>query len=79
MARLLDAGQRRFRIVALPGGEYLLTPVVSASQRELALLRNPEAVMSLKAGIGQAANDDVVRYEAGHFSRRAEGIDAGED
>ncbi len=71
MARVLRGSQHRFRVVPLPGGDYLVSPVVSVSERELAVLRSPETLASLQQGLDQAARGDVVRYGPGHFTRLA--------
>ena len=56
----------------MPDGSLILTPMASISERELAMLRNPEALTSLKEGIDQAARGEVVRHEPGHFTRLGE-------
>jgi hypothetical protein len=71
MARIIHGDAKRFRVTALDSGDYLLTPVVSMSERELEILSNPERVASIKEGIRQAANEEVTRYPAGHFSKLA--------
>lgn len=76
LARIVDDDQRRFRITRLPDGDYLLTPVVSISERELALLRNSRALESLQDGIDQAARGKVVRHGPGHFSDLAASLGA---
>lgn len=72
MARVVRGSQHRFRIMPLPGGDYLISPVVSISERELAVLRSPETLASLQKGLDQAAQGDVVRYSPGHFTKLAE-------
>ncbi len=72
MSRVVHSGQHRFRIVPLDGGDFLVSPVVSVSERELAVLRNPATLASLQEGLDQVARGDVVRFEPGHFSRLAE-------
>lgn len=72
MAKVVDAGQHRFRVTRLPGGDFLLSPVVSVSERELAVLRSPETLASLREGLDQAAKGDVVRHGPGHFTKLAE-------
>ena len=69
LARIIHTGQRRFRVEALSSGEYLLSPVTSVSIRELAMLRNPEALSSLKIGIDQAAEQKMSRHAPGYFSK----------
>ena len=72
LARILDAEHAtRFRVTELGDGEFLLTPVVSVSERELAMLRNPEAMASLQRGIDEAAAGKVVRHGPGHFAKLA--------
>lgn len=74
MGRVVSAGQHRFRVTPLAGGDFLVSPVVSVSERELAVLRSPERLASLQEGLDQAAKGDVVRYGAGHFTKLAEEI-----
>jgi hypothetical protein len=69
LSKVIDANQHRFRVTRLESGEYLLTPLVSISERELAFLRNPEAVEAVRRGIEQAAVGKVTRYEPGHFAK----------
>jgi hypothetical protein len=52
----------RYRVEKLDGGEILLTPVVSITERELAVLANPELVASLKEGIAQMKAGQVKPY-----------------
>lgn len=77
LAKVVQASQRRFRVEKLPSGEYLLTPVVSISERELAVLKDREIMNKIEEGVRQAAAGDVVRYEVGFFSQLIEndGID----
>jgi hypothetical protein len=70
LAKVVQGSQHRFRVDVQPGGELLLTPLVSISERELAMLKNPEAMASLKEGLDEAANGKVVRYGPGHFSKQ---------
>jgi len=72
MARLVKGSQHRFRVVPLPGGDYLVSPVVSVSERELAVLRSPETMATLQKGLEQAVQGEVVRYGPGHFTKLAE-------
>jgi len=72
MARVVKGSQHRFRVVPLPGGDYLVSPVVSVSERELAVLRSPESMATLQKGLEQAAQGEVVRYGPGHFTKLAE-------
>ena len=65
MARIINGSQHRFRVTKLPTGELLLTPVVSISERELAMLRNPERMAQLAEGIRQAAAGEVSVYDVG--------------
>lgn len=74
MAKVVHTGQHRFRITPLPGGDFLLSPVESVSARELAMLRNPEALASLQEGVRQAAQGATTCYPPGHFERLAEGL-----
>jgi len=79
IGRLIENDQHRFRARKMLGGDILLTPVVSVSERELAVLRNPEALASLRTGLDQAAAGQGTRYERGHFEKLAEelGLDEG--
>lgn len=71
LARIVEDDQRRFRVTKLPDGDYLLTPVVSVSERELAMLRNPEATARLERAFGLAGAGKVVRHAPGHFENLA--------
>lgn len=71
LARIVEDNQRRFRVTKLPDGDYLLTPVVSVSERELAMLRNPEATARLERAFGLAGAGKVVRHAPGHFENLA--------
>jgi hypothetical protein len=53
---------QRFRATTLDDGEILLTPVVVISERELALLRNPEMSGRLRASIAEAEAGKLVPY-----------------
>lgn len=68
MARILSTDAKRFRVTRLDSGEFLLTPVVSLSEREMEMLSNPERVESIKEGVREAAEGKVTRYPAGHFT-----------
>jgi hypothetical protein len=57
----------------------LLTPVVSISERELAVLKDREVMNNVEEGVREAAEGDVVRYEAGFFSRSLESAGLDED
>jgi hypothetical protein len=76
LAKVIQGSQHRFRVDVQPGGELLLTPLVSISERELAMLKNPEAMASLKEGLDEAAEGKVVRYGPGHFSKEVAGHEA---
>jgi|SRR5665213_1199685 len=77
LAKVVQGNQRRFRVEKLPSGEYLLTPVVSISERELAVLKDREIMNKIEEGVKQAAEGDVVRYEVGFFNQLvgSEGMD----
>jgi hypothetical protein len=75
LARVIQGSQHRFRVTTMPDGSLILTPMVSISERELAMLCNPEALASLREGIDQAARGEVVRYKPGYFTRLAEELD----
>jgi len=68
LAKIVHGNQRRFRVEKLFTGEYLLTPIVSISERELAVLKDRDAPNRIEQGIRQAAAGNVVMYEVGHFS-----------
>jgi hypothetical protein len=78
LAKVVQGSQRRFRVEKLPSGEYLLTPVVSISERELAVLKDREIMNKIEEGVKQAAAGDVVRYEAGFFSQLIENDETNE-
>ena len=71
LAKMVQGIHHRYRVDLQPGGELLLTPVVSISERELAMLKNPEAMASLQKGLDEAATGNVVRHGPGHFSMQA--------
>lgn len=71
LAKVVQGSQHRFRVDVQPGGELLLTPMVSISERELAMFKNPEAMASLKEGLDEVAAGNVVRHGPGYFSKRA--------
>lgn len=50
-----------------------------ASDREQAMLDNPETLARLREGIAQAKAGKVTRYEPGHFSKLAEGLEDDEE
>jgi hypothetical protein len=56
------ATAQRYRVERLDGGDILLTPVVSMSERELAVLANPELVASIRAGVAQMKGGQVKPY-----------------
>ena len=59
------ATSSRYRVTQSEDGEIILTPVVSISQRELALLRNPEMVAKLRRSIAQAEAGQLKPYNPG--------------
>ncbi len=59
---------KRYQVRALEDGEIILTPVVSVSARELAMLPNPAMSRRLRSAIRPAAAGKVTRYEPGHFT-----------
>jgi hypothetical protein len=79
LARVVQENQRRFRVDVQAGGELLLTPVVSISERELAMLKDPQAMASLQEGIEDVRAGRVVRFEPGHFSKLAADLDDEEE
>jgi hypothetical protein len=72
LAKVVQGSERRFRVEKLPSGEYLLTPVISISERELAVLKDPKIMEKIKEGVKQAAEGEVVRYDPGFFSQLVE-------
>ena len=54
---------RRYTATELGDGEILLSPVVSISPRELAMLRNPAMSRRLRKAIAQAEAGKVHPYE----------------
>jgi hypothetical protein len=52
----------RYRVERLNDGEIILTPVISITERELAVLANPELVASIKLGVAQMNAGDVKPY-----------------
>jgi hypothetical protein len=79
LARIIQDGQHRFRVITLPSGEYLVSPIVSVSERELAMLRNPEARASLNEGLEQAAKGDVTHREPGYYEKLADELGTDND
>ena len=77
LAKVIQGSQHRFRVEVQPGGELLLTPLVSISERELAMLRNPEAMATLKEGLDNVVAGNVVRHGPGHFSKLADQAESG--
>ncbi len=78
LAKVLHKGDRtRYRVTRLEDGEIRLTPVVSLTDRELAVVAQPELVESIRRGVELAHAGKVVRHEPGHFTQLAEkmGID----
>ena len=67
----LARGRDRFRVTQLEDGELLLTPVVSVSERELAFLRNPSAVATVRGAIAHAEAGELKSFGQGYFSRLA--------
>ena len=63
----LRGDNKRYQARALEDGEIVLTPVVSVSSREMAMLRNPTMSRRLRTAIHQAETGKVTRYEPGHF------------
>jgi len=56
---------QRYRATAHEDGEILLTPIVTVSQRELNLLRNPELSAKLRASIAEAEAGKLTPYNPG--------------
>jgi len=72
LGKVISKDVKRLRVETLANGELLVTPVVSLSQRELSVLTSPERTASISAGILDAKEGRVTRYEPGHFARLAE-------
>ncbi len=62
----------RYRVVETEDCELVLTPVVSVSARELALLQNPQVADRLRGSIAQAEAGELKDYGPGHFSELAD-------
>ncbi len=75
LGKVIDKSVRRLRVEQLSGGELLLTPVVSLSQRELSVLADPERVATIRQGLEEAELGKVRRYGPGYFTRLAEELD----
>jgi hypothetical protein len=72
LAKVLPKGANtRYRIERLEDGTIIMTPVVSLTERELALLGSPELVEQIKRGVEMAHAGKAVRHEPGHFSALA--------
>ena len=69
LGKVIDKDTRRMRVELLPGGELLLTPVVSLSARELDVLTHPERVASIRAGLAEAEAGRIVRHRPDHWAR----------
>jgi hypothetical protein len=79
LGKFIGKDVTRFRVTSFgDDGEILLTPVVSLSKRELSVLANPERVASIKAGIVEAKEGKVRRYEPGHWTKAAEEMEVAE-
>lgn len=74
----LARGRDRFRVTVLDDGELLLTPVVSVSERELALLANPERAERLRQAIAHAEAGELKSFGPGYFTRLV-GADVDDD
>lgn len=79
MARIIQGSHHRFRVIDLGNGEYLISPVVTISERELAMLRNPEAMASLTKGMRQAAEGAVTRRGSGYYEKLVAQLEPDED
>lgn len=78
LGKIIDKEVKRFRVQELADGELLLTPVVSLSKRELSVLADPHRVASILAGIAEAKEGRVHRYEPGHWARLAAKLEGDE-
>ncbi|MGH9007492.1 MAG: hypothetical protein ACRDV6_07250 [Acidimicrobiales bacterium] len=56
------ATSSRYRVERREDGEIVLTPVISITERELAVLGNPALVESIKLGIKQMRASEVRHY-----------------
>lgn len=61
----------RYRVERQNDGTIVLTPVVSLTERELAVLARPELVEGIRRGVQEIRDGKGVRHEAGHFSKLA--------
>ena len=64
LGKIVDHHQR-YRATAHVDGEITLTPVVTLSQRELNLLRNPELSAKLRNSIAEAEAGKLTPYDLG--------------
>jgi hypothetical protein len=64
LGRIVDHHQR-YRATAHEDGEITLTPIVTVSQRELNLLRNPELTAKLRNSIAEAEAGKLTAYDPG--------------
>ena len=64
LGRIVNHHQR-YRATAHDDGEITLTPVVTLSQRELNLLRNPVLTAKLRNSIAEAEAGKLTSYDPG--------------
>lgn len=71
LAKVLPKGatNTRYRVAVHADGTIVMTPVVSLTERELAVMADPELVEAIKRGVEMAHAGKVVRHEPGHFSK----------
>ncbi len=79
LGKIIGKDVKRFRVEELAGGELLLTPVVSLSQRELSVLADPARVASIQAGIVEAKEGKIVRHGPGYWTQRAKDLADADD
>jgi hypothetical protein len=78
LAKVLPNGaNNRYRVQRLEDGTIVMTPVVSLTERELAVLARPELVESIRKGIAEVKGGRVSRHEPGYFAKilAEEGVD----
>ena len=77
LAKVVRGDVNRYRVEVREEGEIILTPVVSLTTRELAVLRRPDIMAAIKGGIAEAESGLATTYPAGYFTKLLadEGVD----
>jgi hypothetical protein len=79
LAKVLQRGEHgaRYRVQRLEDGTIVMTPVVSLTERELAVLARPELVEDIRRGVAEVQAGRFTRHEPGAFAKilAEEGID----